>query len=347
METSLSREALLQRLADLEAELAAYRENATNGNAVAELGLSEFEHTADGICVCHAIEAFPFVHFTFWNRRMVELTGYDRATINRKGWYQSVYPDPEVQARAIERMSQMRAGVNLDAETWEITRADGDTRFVRISTSVLDQDDETPRVMAIMHDVSAWRRNEGALERERRSLQRQIHRQAERLAAAEQALTISDARYRALFEIAGDALFVEDDQDRILDVNQRACDLLGYDREELVTKTVADIQAPECRGQQGRILIEEAVNYRGKPFETVDLHKDGTRIPVEVTNTRLEEAGLFLSIVRDIRPRQAAEQARRETFAIIEASPVVVFLWRNEAHWPVEFVTANVAHLFG
>jgi hypothetical protein len=94
-------------------------------------------------------------------------------------------------------------------------------------------------------------------------------------------------------------------------------------------------------------LIGELQAHQGKPFEAVDLHKDGTLIPVEVTNTRLDKAGLFLSIVRDIRPRLAAEQTRRETFAIIEASPVVVFLWHSEAGWPVGFVTANVAHIFG
>jgi PAS domain S-box-containing protein len=81
---------------------------------------------------------------TFWNRRMVDLTGYDMETINRQGWYQSVYPDPDLQARAVERMAQMREGVHLEAENGEITRADGDTRTLRISTSVLDQGDGTP-----------------------------------------------------------------------------------------------------------------------------------------------------------------------------------------------------------
>ena len=347
MEKTLSREDLMRRIAELEAELDAFRENHPPANASQAIGLSDLEDAADGICVCHAIQDFPHVHFTFWNRRMVALTGYDRETINRRGWYQSVYPDPEVQARAIARMKQMREGVNLEAETWEVSRADGKRRMVRITTFLLDHGSPNPRVMAIMHDVTELRSNEQALQQERRGLQRQVHRQSERLAAAENALTISDARYRALFEIAGDALFVEDDQDRILDVNQKACDLLGYDRQELLTKTVDEIQAPECRGQRGRILSEEVARHRGKPFETVDLHKDGTRIPVEVTNTRLEKAGLFLCIVRDIRPRLALEQAHRETFAIIEESPVVVFLWRNQTNWPVEFVTTNVERIFG
>jgi PAS domain S-box-containing protein len=201
--------------------------------------------------------------------------------------------------------------------------------------------------MAIMHDVTDLKQAELALRQERQDLQREISRQNTSLAEIERALEDSSARYRALFDIAGDALFIENDRDAIIDVNQKACDLLGYTRYELLSMTVADIQAPECRGERGRVLSRELADHRGKPFETLDLHKNGTRIPVEVTNNRLDQAGLYLSIVRDIRDRKLAEQARREAIDIIEKSPVVAFLWRNSADWPVEFVTRNVGRIFG
>jgi hypothetical protein len=66
---------------------------------------------------------------------MIHLTGYTMEEINRLGWYQTVYPDPEVQARAQERMQRMREGEDLLYERWEITRADGVKRTVGISTS--------------------------------------------------------------------------------------------------------------------------------------------------------------------------------------------------------------------
>jgi PAS domain S-box-containing protein len=309
--------------------------------------LADFEHAADGICVCHAIDTHPFVRFVFWNRSMVAITGYAMETINREGWYQSVYPDPDIQAKAIARMTAMREGVNLEAETWEITRADGEKRNVRISTSVIDGGDGTPRVMAVMHDVTELERADAALRKEQQELKREVARQSRSLIDAEQALKRSSSRYRMLFEIAGDALFIENDRDEILDVNQQACDLLGYSREELLSMKVCDIQAPEYRGESGCVLSREITDYQGKPFETMDLHKNGTPVPVEVTNTRLDEEGLYLSIVRDIGERKLAEQARRETFAIIEKSPVAAFLWRNETEWPVEFVTRNVGRIFG
>ena len=62
----------------------------------------------EGICVCHSIAEFPYVRFTKWNPRMVELTGYQMAEINRLGWYQTLYPDEELRARAMERMTKNR-----------------------------------------------------------------------------------------------------------------------------------------------------------------------------------------------------------------------------------------------
>ena len=56
------------------------------------------------------------MRFTVWNRRMTEITGYTLDEINASGWYQSLYPDPEVQARASERMNRMRSGDDLDQE---------------------------------------------------------------------------------------------------------------------------------------------------------------------------------------------------------------------------------------
>ena len=172
MDTQPSREALIQRIADLEDQLEARRKSQDDARAAKAFGLTDFEHAADGICVCHAIDEFPFVRFIFWNRRMVDLTGYPIEAINRKGWYQSVYPNPDIQAKAIARMATMREGVDLEAETWEITRADGNKRSVRISTSVINDDDGAPRVMAVMHDVTALQLADAALRGEKQELKR-------------------------------------------------------------------------------------------------------------------------------------------------------------------------------
>lgn len=128
---------------------------------------------------------------------------------------------------------------------------------------------------------------------------------------AERALRESEARYRALFEWANDAIFIEDREDRIVDVNHRACELLGYTREELLQMRVPDLIAPEM-GPRKRTIEEEFTLYDTKPFESLDIRKDGARVPVEVTNASLP-SGLALSIVRDITERKQIEAALRES----------------------------------
>ena len=42
-------------------------------------------NAAEGICVCHSVDEYPFVRFTHWNERMTETTGYSMDEINRLG----------------------------------------------------------------------------------------------------------------------------------------------------------------------------------------------------------------------------------------------------------------------
>jgi PAS domain S-box-containing protein len=80
---------------------------------------------------------------------------------------------------------------------------------------------------------------------------------------------------------------------------------------------VPDLRAPEVRGQDGRVIREEIDKYGGATFESVDLHRSGRRIPVEVTNSPFFDRGenLILSVVRDITERKRAEDERRASEA--------------------------------
>ncbi len=127
-------------------------------------------NVADGLCVCHEIPEHPFVRFNVWNNRMTELTGYTMETINRLGWYQTLYPDPAVQQRAQERMQRMRQGQDLRAEEWVITCADGTERILSISTSFVATEHGAPHILAVLHDTTERRRAEA----ERLRLEREL-----------------------------------------------------------------------------------------------------------------------------------------------------------------------------
>jgi diguanylate cyclase (GGDEF)-like protein/PAS domain S-box-containing protein len=144
-----------QRISALEDKLTQQR--------IVEQGLQEvnrfreaiIEQASEGVFVYRDIPVFPFVEFTVWNHRMSEITGYTMAQINELGWYQTIYRDPEVQARARTRMERMRKGENLVHEHWEITRADDEKRLLSVSTSILKQSDGSEHVLGLMYDFTA------------------------------------------------------------------------------------------------------------------------------------------------------------------------------------------------
>ena len=121
---------------------------------MAELRAAIIDNAVEGICLCEDVAEPPGIHFSVWNRRMTEISGYSLEEINRLGWYQTVYADPETQARAADRMARMRQGEDLDAEEWTITRKDGSRRTLFISTKVVMDARGVPRVLGVMHDVT-------------------------------------------------------------------------------------------------------------------------------------------------------------------------------------------------
>ena len=137
---------------------------------------------------------------------------------------------------------------------------------------------------------------------------------------AEDALRESEERYRTMMEQAADAVFMHDETGRILDVNRKACQSLGYSREELLSKSIGDID-PEAiqTGKHelwGKILAGERFT-----FESRQMRKDGSVIPVEVTlgSVHLPFGPAVLGIVRYITERKQAEDKIRRQGLLLAA----------------------------
>lgn len=121
-------------------------------------------NVAEGLCVCHEVPDYPFVCFTVWNDRMTEITGYTMDEINRLGWYQTMYPNPQIQAQAAERMARMRQAEDLHAEEWVITCRDGRKRTLLISTSIMLSNNGRTDVLALMLDITDRKRADARLQ---------------------------------------------------------------------------------------------------------------------------------------------------------------------------------------
>ena len=172
---------------------------------------------------------------------------------------------------------------------------------------------------------------------------------------AELALRESRERYCLLFGAIGDALFVHllDDQGhagRFVEVNDEACRRLGYTREELLAMGPADIVA--FRNDEEKKLLDEQLQITGRAlFEHAHRTKSGQAIPVEIRCSRFELNGrpAVLSLVRDIREREAAEAAlaeSRERYRlIVETAQEGVWMIDQQDH--TTFVNRRMADMLG
>jgi PAS domain S-box-containing protein len=241
----------------------------------------------EGICVCHAIPHHPFVEFSVWNDRMTDITGFSIEEINRSGWYQSLYPDPDLQKLAIARMDRMRTNEDLVAEEWEITRKDGVRRNLIISTSRVEMSDGEHGIVAIMQDITD--RLQDALKLSR---------------TADLLRTVADG--------TTDAIFVKDIDGKYLFANEGVAKFVGKSCQDIVGHDDTFLFDAES----ARILIErdrQVMQHGMHETREERLTSDGITRVYSATkgpyrNKHGEVIGL-IGIARDITERKSSEQS--------------------------------------
>ena len=132
--------------------------------------------------------------------------------------------------------------------------------------------------------------------------------------AVQRQLWASQKRYRLLFEASNDAVYLHGldahgEPTHFVAVNDSACRLLGYTREELLGLTPRAIDAPTTPGQLRRVM-ERLMHEDRIVYETARKNRDGQQIPVEVSSSLTDVDGelMVLSISRDIAGRKRTER---------------------------------------
>lgn len=137
-----------------------------------------------------------------------------------------------------------------------------------------------------------------------------------------QAVQESEEKYRQIFDLGADAIFLIDNETgQIQDVNRIASEMYGFTREELLLLRNVDLSAQphETRKATQTGITNIPVRYHRK--------KDGTIFPVEITASHISYKGrpAHIAAIRDISERIKAEQALMESEAkfrsLVEQSP--------------------------
>lgn len=119
--------------------------------------------------------------------------------------------------------------------------------------------------------------------------------------------------FRDLFENSPDAIFVEDTDGNVLDVNPAACRLHGMDRRTLLGKNVLELVPPDRREEVARDypkVVKGELDY----VEGHSWTQDGHSVPVELRVSHFSYAGApaLLLHVRDITERKRVEGQLRQ-----------------------------------
>ncbi len=159
----------------------------------------------------------------------------------------------------------------------------------------------------------------------------------------ENTLVESEERYRLLYEYSADAIFILDMEGKFISVNEQACRMYGYTREEFRNMSVADIDAPEY----GRQISERmaAIAQDGwSEFEATHRDARGRQLYVDVKVAKIPFGGrpCMVGINRDITERKLLEKELEQYFILFNTSSDLMCLFDSRAGY---FLKVNPAFI--
>jgi len=133
----------------------------------------------------------------------------------------------------------------------------------------------------------------------------------------ENLLRESETEKSTILQTAMNGYWLVDNQGRFLDVNDAACNMIGYTKEEMLNLSILDIEAIETEKDTIQ-HIESVINKGFERFESKHRHKDGNIINVEVSTTWIPSQDRFFSFLLDISERKQAEKVLTAQLRLIE-----------------------------
>ncbi len=232
-----------------------------------------------------------------WNAAAERLFGYPAE--KAVGRHISLIIPADRTAEEDQIIATLKAGQRI--EHFDTVRMRSDGQPVQVSLTISPVRDEAGQVIGaskIVRDITSQREAE---ERERRLL-------AE---AAE-----ANAKFRDTFEQAAVGIAHVAPDGRWLRVNQRLCDIVGYDHDELMAATFQDITHPDDLEADltnaRRLLAGEMATYSmEKRYVRKDRSVVWARLTVSLTRTPHGEPDYFISVVEDVSQKKEVEEQFR------------------------------------
>ena len=209
-------------------------------------------------------------------------------------WLSVVHPD-DVE-KTIERWTRSLETGEIYENEFRLRRGDGEYRC-HLAQAVPMRDDEgnITKWFGTNTDIHEHKITESAL------------RQSE--------------EYGNLFRLASDAILLLDlETEVIIEVNDKACELYGFERKEFIGKNLKEISKDIANGE--KYLRELNLTGTDQLFETVQFRADGTAMNLLINSSVIEYQSrkVVLSINRDITNRIKTEKDLQSNLSLLTST---------------------------
>jgi PAS domain S-box-containing protein len=266
---------------------------------------------------------------TDWNAGAENLYGYTSDEMTGTSIFRIIHPDRK--GENLELLDRIRHGETI--ERHEAERVTKSGKIIQTSLSLSPIKDNQGVIIGasvIAHDITGQKE-------------------------AERKIQESEEKFREIFNSVNDAIHLHEIDDRglpgrFIDVNNMACEIFQYGRDELLTKSPLDFTIE----YHSRPLEEIGNDLKDRGyaiFETGFIRRDGTVVPVEIHAHVVTILGkkMVISVARDIRRRKEGEMALRRLAAdhkaIIDNTPAMV--WYKDTSNNFIRVNPAAARAFG
>ncbi|MGH1366554.1 MAG: PAS domain S-box protein [Calditrichia bacterium] len=157
----------------------------------------------------------------------------------------------------------------------------------------------------------------------------------------------SNARFQTLFDLCREAvLIINPDNSKILDVNKKTTDLLGYAKQEIIQQKTTFVFPKQLR--LFRSLCQEA--FKKQSASTARLYavsSSGEKLPLQTTAWPIDYEGntSILLFIEDLSVRMQTEQTLREYGTLIENMQEGLMIVDNDD--VVRFVNPRICEMLG
>jgi PAS domain S-box-containing protein len=250
--------------------------------------------------LAQTLPAAVFIHqgknFLYANPAAESVAGYRLEDYKTMEFWDIVHPDYRglVKERAASRLSGDDTPQQYDLK---IVRKNGEERWVLMSAGIVEYGGK-PAVIGTIFDITDRKRAE---EERARLFKENEKYYREKIAEQE--------RFSAILRTTNDGFWIVNEENRIIYTNDAYCRMSGYTREEILSMTIADLEAQES--PEVVELHTDNIRYKGQDrFETKHRRKDGSLIDLEVSVNRYKDEGIVFSFIRDITDRKKAEEEK-------------------------------------